>query len=99
MGMFAFCRRRCRRVRRTTPRSSARAEQNWTRLVRRIKHTRRLQRYFGNIGLYLQTFSSDFRHQLRVLWPAPSGPPKARGIFRATTEFIGVARSKRKDGK
>ena len=46
-----------------------RAVENWGRLVNSAKRVRRLQRYFGHIGQFLQTFDSEFRGRLREQYP------------------------------
>ena len=44
----------------------------WVRLLRRLWRLRRLQRYFGYLGLYLQEFPSELRDRLREVYPSPS---------------------------
>ena len=46
-----------------------RAVENWGRLVTSAKRVRRLQRYFGHIGQFLQTFDSEFRERLKKQYP------------------------------
>ena len=37
----------------------------WRRMVRSMFRIRRLQRYFGHIGSFLKTYSSEFRDSLK----------------------------------
>jgi hypothetical protein len=45
------------------------AIENWTRILRRAQRVRSLQRIFGQIGPFLQTFGQATRKQLKVVYP------------------------------
>jgi hypothetical protein len=62
------CRRRVR-ADRLPARDGARAVRNWQRIVRTAHRVRRLQRLWGHLGLFLQTFPSSLRDRLRLLMP------------------------------
>jgi hypothetical protein len=47
---------------------SARAVVGWRRFVRSAVRIRRLQRYFGHIGQFLKSFSSEFRTSLTNIY-------------------------------
>ena len=41
------------------------ADQRWRRLVRSLYRVRRLQRIFGHLGQFLQSFGGDLRKSLQ----------------------------------
>ena len=41
----------------------------WIRLIRRIKHIRKLQRFFGYLGHYLQLYPATLRRRLQTQFP------------------------------
>ncbi len=45
------------------------AKDPWRRMVRSMFRIRRLQRYFGHIGSFLKTYSSEFRDSLKDEMP------------------------------
>jgi len=44
----------------------------WARVVRAALRVRRLQRIWGILGQFLQSFPAELRDRLRTIWPAPS---------------------------
>ena len=46
--------------------------ERWARVVRSALRVRRLQRIWGILGQFLQTFPAELRDRLRTIWPSPS---------------------------
>ena len=53
---------------------------NWTRLLKTAWRVRRLQRYFGHLGQFLQGFGAETRERLKSAYPLErSGNPAVGG--------------------
>jgi hypothetical protein len=48
--------------------NSERAVENWARLLRTAWRVRRLQRYFGHLGQFLQNFGAETRERLKRVY-------------------------------
>ena len=55
--------------------------ENWARLVNAFWRVRRLQRYVGYIGSFLQTFDGEFRERLKYYIPS-EGDTKNESSWR-----------------
>jgi hypothetical protein len=48
------------------------AAQRWRRITRALQRIRRLQRIWGLLGSFLQTFPPELRDRLRAVYPQPA---------------------------